>query len=72
MSMKLGLSTRISTACVSVKAAQKHFCTQEGGNGGNPRGFHNEELHNLHSSLDIITMADLKSLRWAGYISHTG
>jgi hypothetical protein len=39
------------------------FCTQGGGTGENQRGFHNEELHNLHSSLDIITMADWKRLR---------
>jgi hypothetical protein len=32
---------------------------------------HNKGLHNLHSSLDIIRMNKLRSVRWAGHVART-
>jgi hypothetical protein len=36
------------------------------------RKLHNEELHNLHSSPDIIRQVKSKRTRWAGYVARTG
>jgi hypothetical protein len=35
---------------------------------GGWRKLHNEELHNLYSSPDIIAMIKSRRMRWAGYI----
>jgi hypothetical protein len=32
----------------------------------------NEELHNLYSSLDIITQVKSRRMRWAGHVARTG
>jgi hypothetical protein len=32
----------------------------------------NEELHNLHSSLDIIRMIISRRMRWPGHVARTG
>jgi hypothetical protein len=31
---------------------------------------HNEELHNLYSSPDIIRLIKSRRIRWAGYAAH--
>jgi hypothetical protein len=36
---------------------------------GGWRKLHNEELHNLYSSLDIIRMIKSRRMRWAGYVA---
>jgi hypothetical protein len=36
------------------------------------RKLHNEELHNMHSSSNIIRIMKSKSMRWAGHIAHMG
>jgi hypothetical protein len=33
---------------------------------------HNEELHNLYCSLNIIRMIKLRKIRWAGHITRMG
>jgi hypothetical protein len=33
---------------------------------------HNEELHNLYSSPDIIRQIKLRRMRWAGHVARTG
>jgi hypothetical protein len=33
---------------------------------------HNEELHNLYYSPNIIRVADSKRMRWAGRVAHMG
>jgi hypothetical protein len=33
---------------------------------------HNEELHNLYSSPDIIRQIKLRRMRWAGYVERMG
>jgi hypothetical protein len=35
---------------------------------GDWRKLHNEELHNLYSSPDIIRMIKSRRIRWAGYV----
>jgi hypothetical protein len=39
---------------------------------GEWRKLHNGELHNLYSSLDIITMIKSGRMRWAGHVARIG
>jgi hypothetical protein len=39
---------------------------------GKWRKLHNEELHNLYSSPNIIRMIKSRRMRWAGHIAHMG
>jgi hypothetical protein len=36
------------------------------------RKLHNEELHNLYSSSNIIRMIKSRRMRWAGYVARIG
>jgi hypothetical protein len=36
------------------------------------RKLHNEELHNLYSSPNIIKMMESKRMRWAGHVARMG
>jgi hypothetical protein len=36
------------------------------------RKLHNEELHNLYSSLSIIRMIKSRMMRWAGHVARMG
>jgi hypothetical protein len=36
---------------------------------GDWRKLHNEELHNLHLSPNIIRMIKSRTMRWAGYVA---
>jgi hypothetical protein len=39
---------------------------------GEWRKFHNEELHNLYSSPDIIRQIKSRRMRWAGHVARMG
>jgi hypothetical protein len=39
---------------------------------GEWRKLHNEELHNLYSSPDIIRQVKLRRMRWAGHVARMG
>jgi hypothetical protein len=39
---------------------------------GDWRKLHNEELHNLYSSPNIIRMIKLRRMRWAGHVARMG
>jgi hypothetical protein len=39
---------------------------------GEWRKLHNEELHNLYSSPDIIRQIKSRRMRWAGHVAHMG
>jgi hypothetical protein len=39
---------------------------------GEWRKLHNEELHNLYSSPDIIRQVKLRRMRWAGHVERMG
>jgi hypothetical protein len=39
---------------------------------GGWRKLHNEELHNLYSSPNIIRMIKLRRVRWAGHVARMG
>jgi hypothetical protein len=36
------------------------------------RKLHNEELHNLHSSPNVIRMTKSRRMRWAGHVARMG
>jgi hypothetical protein len=38
---------------------------------GGWRRLHNEELHNIHASPDIIRMIKSKRMRWVGHVART-
>jgi hypothetical protein len=39
---------------------------------GEWRKLHNEELHNLYSSPNIIRQIKLRRMRWVGHVAHVG
>jgi hypothetical protein len=39
---------------------------------GGRRKLHNEELHNLYSSSDIVRMIKPRRVRWAGNVAYMG
>jgi hypothetical protein len=39
---------------------------------GGWRTLHNEELHNLHTSPDIIRVIKSRRMRWAGHVAREG
>jgi hypothetical protein len=39
---------------------------------GDRRKLHNEELHNLYSSPDIIRMIMSRRMKWAGHVARMG
>jgi hypothetical protein len=39
---------------------------------GEWRKLHNEQLHNLYSSPDIIRQMKSRRMRWAGHMAHMG
>jgi hypothetical protein len=39
---------------------------------GSWRKLHNDELHSLHSSLNIVTVIKSRRLRWAGHVACMG
>jgi hypothetical protein len=39
---------------------------------GGWRRLHNEELHNLYTSPDIIRVIRSRKMRWAGHVAHVG
>jgi len=39
---------------------------------GEWRKLHNEELHNLYSSPDIIRLVKSRRMRWAGHVARMG
>jgi hypothetical protein len=39
---------------------------------GEWKKLHNEEVHNLYSSPDIIRQITSNRMRWAGHVAHTG
>jgi hypothetical protein len=39
---------------------------------GGWRKLHNEELHNLYSSQNIIIAIKSRKMRWAGHVAHAG
>jgi hypothetical protein len=50
----------------------RKFGLKRDGVTGGWRKLHNEELHNLYSSLSIIRMIKTRRMRWAGHISRMG
>jgi hypothetical protein len=39
---------------------------------GSWRKLHNDELHNLHSSQNIVRVTKSRRMRWAGHVAHMG
>jgi hypothetical protein len=51
---------------------RKIFCRKRDEVTGDLRKLHNEELHNLYSSPNIIRTIKSRRMRWAGYVAHMG
>jgi hypothetical protein len=54
---------------VSEQGAEENIWTEEGGSG---RRLHNEELHDMCTSPDIIQVIKLRRMRWAGHVACMG
>jgi hypothetical protein len=39
---------------------------------GSWRKLHNDELHSMHSSPNIVKVIKSRKMRWAGYVAHLG
>jgi hypothetical protein len=48
------------------------FCPKRVEVTGDWRKLHNEELHNLYSSPNIIRMIKSRRMRWAGHVARMG
>jgi hypothetical protein len=63
--------------CISNKLKHNNFVSNAVGTKrdemtGDWRKMHNEELHNLYSSPNIIRMAKSRRMRWAGHVTRMG
>jgi hypothetical protein len=54
------------------RALRKIFEPKRDGVMGGWRKLHNEELHNLYSSPNIIRIIKSRSIRWAGHVARMG
>jgi hypothetical protein len=73
---RLTLSSTLATACParfnikkSMHFVNSVFLSQMRGDW---RKLHNEELHNLYSSPNIIRMIKSRRMRWAGHVARMG
>ena len=66
--MKLGLYVKGSTQAESVSGygGEEVLLAVRKKVGGRWRKLHNEELHNVYSSLNVPQMTKPKGIRWAG------
>jgi hypothetical protein len=54
------------------RVLRRIFGPKRDGVTGEWRTLHNEELHNLYSSPDIIRQIKLRRMRWAGHVARMG
>jgi hypothetical protein len=54
------------------EGADENIGTLEGEVGEVWRRLHNEELHNLFASSNIIRVIESRRMRWAGHVVHIG
>jgi hypothetical protein len=54
------------------RVLRKIFGPKRDGATGDWRKLHNEELHNLYSSPNIIRMITSRRMRWAGHVARMG
>jgi hypothetical protein len=54
------------------RALRRIFGPQRDGLSGGWRKLHNEELHNLYSSPNIIRIIKTRRMRWAGHVARMG
>jgi hypothetical protein len=57
---------------VRWRKGAENIWTEEGGSDRSWRKLHNEELHNLYSALNIITMLKFTRMRWALHAARMG
>jgi hypothetical protein len=70
MGVELGLSLREEhrLRVFENRVLRRIFGPKRDEETGGWRKLHNEELHNLYSSLTILRMIMLRSMRWEGYV----
>jgi hypothetical protein len=54
------------------RVLRRLFRSKKGEMVGDWRKFHNEELHNLYSSPNVIRMSNSRRIRWAGHVERMG
>jgi hypothetical protein len=54
------------------RVLRRIFCPKRDEVTGDWRKLHNEELHNLYASPDIIRMIKSRRMRWAGHAARMG
>jgi hypothetical protein len=54
------------------RVLRRRFGSKRDGVTGGWRKLHNEELHNLYSSLSIIRIIKSRRMRWAGHVARMG
>jgi hypothetical protein len=48
------------------------FGPEEGGSDGRLEKWHNEELHNMYTTPDIIRVIRSRRVKWAGHVARMG
>jgi hypothetical protein len=72
--VKLGLSLegRTQLRVFEKRVLRRIYGSKRDKVTGGWRKLHNDELHNLHSSPNVIRMVKLWSMRWTGHVARMG
>jgi hypothetical protein len=73
MGEKLGLSLcGMNKDRIFEKRVLRRIFGPKRGEDGSWRKLHNDELHDLYSSLNIVRLIKSRRMRWAGHVARTG
>jgi hypothetical protein len=57
---------------MSINKLRKYYFGPKREEDGSWRKLHNDELHSLYSSLNIVRVIKSRSMRWAGHVARMG